>query len=71
MNESGDIVTDLAVVVDLFNAYAILLLVAGVVYGRSWVDKIVIYGWDNDNVRIWITRRRSGVRFVRYMIRLL
>ncbi len=29
MNESGDIVTDLAVVVDLFNAYAILLLVAG------------------------------------------
>jgi len=29
MNESGDIVSDLAVVVDLFNAYAILLLVAG------------------------------------------
>ena len=64
MNESGDIVTDLAVVVDLFNAYAILLLVAGgfcLVRGGHWIQLL----WPPLRERARETLHRRAARAMR------
>ena len=39
--------------------------------GDRWAGKMVVYVGDNSNVNGWLTTRRSGNRYVRFLLRLL
>ena len=39
--------------------------------GDRWAGKMDVYVGDNSNVKGWLTTRRSGNRFVRFLLRLL
>ncbi len=47
------------------------LIVLAVTRAECWVNRLILYVTDNENTRIWLTKRRARNRLARYGLRLL